>query len=127
MVGLVILSVTDDVVTEAPEIAVVVDGLKRGGREDEELDKNTESVKVDVVKVTPRGVGLLDTALLLGIAAEDWKFPMSGWVKTLGAVWINLLRCEPAILVAAGSDLERPFVGSASSTLAAAHTSAADG
>ena len=58
---------------------------------------------------------------------HEANLPMSGWVKTLGAVWINLLRCEPAILVAAGSDLERPFVGSASSTLAAAHTSAADG
>ena len=45
MVGLVILSVTDDVVTEAPEIAVVVDGLKRGGPKTKEKSMSTISAK----------------------------------------------------------------------------------
>ena len=36
---------TDDVVTEAPEIAVVVDGLKRGGPKTKEKSMSTISAK----------------------------------------------------------------------------------
>lgn len=42
--------------------------------EDEEFDKNIELVKVDVVKVILRGVGLFDIVLFFGIVVEDWKF-----------------------------------------------------
>lgn len=55
--GFSILLLIERIARKAPELAIVSDaGLRKGGR-DAELDKNTESVRVDVVPVTPEGVG----------------------------------------------------------------------